>query len=276
MKIKKTIKKHRNLILRLIDIFVIIIAYYVAVILVNNTYILSKEYNQIVINTIILAIVVYSSILHLLRTYKNITRYENGNDYLIYAFACFISFGLVTVVKFIFQGYFLNTVTNAISALLIVVGIIGYRVFLRLLLTQSYNHLELENSGNKKNVLIIGAGGAAKTVLGTLKSAMRDTYHVVGLIDDNVNKISYTIAGSKIIGDRYDIPRICKENKVEIILFTISNIDTENRKDILKICQETGCKVRILPGTEQLIKDKNLMSSFRDVEIEDLLRKRPC
>ena len=276
MKIKKTIKKHRNLILRLIDIFVIIIAYYVAVILVNNTYILSKEYNQIVINTVILAIVVYSSMLHLLRTYKNITRYENGNDYLIYAFACFISFGLVTVVKLIFPVYFLNTVTNAISALLIVVGIIGYRVFLRLLLTQSYNHLELEGSGNKKNVLIVGAGEAAKTVLLTLKSAMRDTYHVVGLIDDNVNKISYTIAGSKIIGDRYDIPRICKENKVEIILFTISNIDTENRKDILKICQETGCKVRILPGTEQLIKDKNLMSSFRDVEIEDLLRKRPC
>ena len=276
MKIKKTIKKHRNLILRLIDIFVIIIAYYISVILVNNTYILSKEYNQIVINTVVLAIVVYSSMLHLLRTYKNITRYENGNDYLIYAFACFISFGLVTVVKLIFPVCFLNTVTNAISALLIVVGIIGYRVFLRLLLTQSYNHLELENSENKKNVLIVGAGDAAKTVLLTLKSAMRDTYHVVGIIDDNVNKISYTIAGSKIIGDRYDIPRICKENKVEIILFTISNIDTENRKDILKICQETGCKVRILPGTEQLIKDKNLMSSFRDVEIEDLLRKRPC
>ena len=276
MKIKKTIKKHRNFILRLIDIFVIIIAYYISVILVNNTYILSKEYNQIVINTVVLAIVVYSSMLHLLRTYKNITRYENGNDYLIYAFACFISFGLVTVVKLIFPVCFLNTVTNAISALLIVVGIIGYRVFLRLLLTQSYNHLELENSENKKNVLIVGAGDAAKTVLLTLKSAMRDTCHVVGLIDDNVNKISYTIAGSKIIGDRYDIPRICKENKVEIILFTISNIDTENRKDILKICQETGCKVRILPGTEQLIKDKNLMSSFRDVEIEDLLRKRPC
>lgn len=275
MKLVKTVKKHRNLILKLIDIFVIIIAYYVAVILINNTYIISREYNQTTIYTIILAIVVYLGVLQLFRTYKNITRYENGNDYLIYASACLISFIIITCFRFIFSLPILNTVTNAISALLITIGIIGYRVLLRLLLNQSYHHLEFEHVENRKNVLIIGAGDATKTVLGTLKSVMRDTYHVVGLIDDNVNKISYAISGSKIIGDRYDIPRICKENKVEIILFTISNIDTENRRDILKICQETGCKVRILPGTKELIKNKGLMENFRDVQIEDLLGREP-
>lgn len=75
-------------------------------------------------------------------------------------------------------------------------------------------------------------------------------------------------------GTRYDIPRICKDYNVEGIFFTISNISNEDRRNILEICQETGCKVRILPGTKELIKDKPIMQSFRDVQIEDLLRKR--
>lgn len=79
----------------------------------------------------------------------------------------------------------------------------------------------------------------------------------------------------KYFGTRYDIPRICKENNVEGIFFTISNISNKDRRDILEICQETGCKVRILPGTKELIKDKPIMQSFRNVEIEDLLRKGP-
>ena len=53
---------------------------------------------------------------------------------------------------------------------------------------------------------------------------MKDTYKVVGLIDDNENKLNYAISGNKILGNRYDIPRICKENNVEVIFFTISNI----------------------------------------------------
>lgn len=79
----------------------------------------------------------------------------------------------------------------------------------------------------------------------------------------------------RYFGTRYDIPRICKDYNVEGIFFTISNISNEDRRSILEICQETGCKVRILPGTKELIKDKPIMQSFRDVEIEDLLRKRP-
>ena len=48
-----------------------------------------------------------------------------------------------------------------------------------------------------------------------------------------------------------------------------------DRRKILEICQETGCKVRILPGTKELIKDKPLIQSFRDVQIEDLLGRDP-
>ena len=51
---------------------------------------------------------------------------------------------------------------------------------------------------------------------------MKDRYNIVGLIDDNINKVNYAISGNKILGTRNDIPKICKENNIELILFTIS------------------------------------------------------
>lgn len=263
----KTLKKYRNYLLRVFDILIITVAYMVANVIVKNT----LDLNHIpTINTIILAIIVYSLMLHIFKTYKNITRYENGKDYLIYVFACLLSYIIVVACRMFLGDYFAQIRVTSVAALIIVTFIISYRVLLRLLLN-GYLKAEHHSNDSRKNVLIIGAGDATRILLGTLKNSMNDLYNVVGLIDDNTYKVNYAISGKKILGTRYDIPRMCKDNNVELILFAISNIDSKDRKQILNICQETGCKVRILPGAKELIKSKNIMENFRDVEIEDLL-----
>ena len=269
----KFAQKHRNVILRIFDIIIIAISYYIAEVIIGDRLTLTPEINRRVLTSIILAVLVYGTFLQVFRTYKNITRYENGNDYLIYVLACLIS---CTVMIFFNVLKIIPTVderTNLIASLIIVTAIIGYRVFLRMILTDV--HDSKKEKKPKKNVLIIGAGEATKILLATIKSSMYDIYNVVGLIDDNTNKVNYAISGKKILGTRYDIPRICKENDVEMIFFTISNISNDDRRKILEICQETGCRVRILPGTKDLIKDKPIMQSFRNVEIEDLLGREP-
>ena len=266
------LRKHRNVILRILDILVIIFSYFISESIIDNNFDIASKLNPTFFYTIILALIVYIGLFHIFKTYKNITRYENGNDYLVYVLACLIGYIIIALLRLVFNINIANPRVNMVAALIIVTAVIGYRVTLRLILTEwPYKNTGKENNDNRKNVLIIGAGEAARIVIRTLKTTMRDTYHIVGLIDDNVNKINYVISGNKIIGTRKDIPKICKEKNVELILFTISNISNKDRKDILSICQETNCKVRILPGTKDIIKNKNLMDSFRDVEIEDLL-----
>ena len=266
----KLLKKYRNVVLRIFDIFIIAASYYIAEIITNEDIKFSLELNIKIIRTILVAILIYAGMLNITKTYKNITRYENGNDYLIYVFSCLVSYAIVSTFTIIVPNRMVALKVNSIAALIIVTTIIGYRVLLRLLLTGDFKR-QKDNNKNMQNVLLIGAGDAARIVLKTLGTTMKDVYNVVGLIDDNTYKINYAIAGKPILGTRYSISRICRENNIDLILFTISNIPSKDRKEMLNICQTTGCKVRVLPGTADLIESKDLMENFRDVEIEDLL-----
>lgn len=266
----KLLKKYRNVVLRIFDIIVIAAAYYIAEIITNEDINFSLELNIKIIRTILVAILIYASMLNITKTYKNITRYENGNDYLIYVLACLVSYTIVSTFTIIVPNRLVALKVNSIAALIIVTTIIGYRVLLRSLLTGNFKR-QKDNNKNIQNVLLIGAGDAARIVLKTLGTTMKDVYNVIGLIDDNTYKVNYAIAGKPILGTRYSISRICRENNIDLILFTISNIPSKDRKEMLNICQETGCKVRVLPGTADLIESKDLMENFRDVEIEDLL-----
>ena len=225
------IKKRRNICLRIMDVIIIFIAYYVAQIIIEDNIFLSKEINKLVLSTSVIAAIIYGTILQKFKTYKNITRYENGNDYLIYVLACLISCALMSLLSIVsIQTITVTLRVNLIASLIIVTSIIGYRVVIRMILTEGY--IKKTNNINKKNILIIGAGEATKILLNTLKGSLNDTYNVVGLIDDNANKIDYAISGKKILGTRYDIPRICKENNIDAIFFTISNISNKERRKI--------------------------------------------
>ena len=266
----KFLRKHRNVVLRIIDVLIIAVSYYIAQVIISSKLTMDRKTLLSMIDTIVIATIIYSFILTIFKTYKNITRYENGNDYVL---ACVIAGTVMIILNKITTFLVIETRINLIAELIIVVALISYRVFIRMILNHNYENRKA--SDDRKNVLVVGAGDATRQLLTTIKNSLNWTYNVVGLVDDNANKVNYAISGNKILGTRYDIPRICKEKNVELIFFAISNISTEDRRKILEICQETGCKVRILPGTKDLIKNKSLMQNFRDVEIEDLLGRDP-
>ena len=75
-----------------------------------------------------------------------------------------------------------------LTSILIAVSVVSYRVIIRFILTSFPTYKENENK-EKKNLLIIGAGEAAREIIKAVKTSMRGTYNIVGLIDDNPNKI---------------------------------------------------------------------------------------
>lgn len=270
------IRKYRNIVLVLIDIIIIFVAYFLtSFLMLHISEFIDIKNLDFIKNSIIVSLIVYQIVFRIFDLYKNITRYENGKDYINYIMASGISASLVIILKFLLKLKLVNVKQIIFSGIIIAVGTIAYRVIIRFILTYGTDSTANVAEENRKRLLIIGAGEAARDIIKTLKTTMRNTYNIVGLIDDNDAKYHFLISGVKVLGDRYKIVDICKENKVDVIFFAITNIDNQDKKEILQMCQETGAKLRMLPGTADLIKNKNIMQNLRDVEIDDILGREP-
>ena len=62
---------------------------------------------------------------------------------------------------------------------------------------------------------------------------------------------------------------------IEKILIAIPSANAEQKRDILDICKETGCELKILPGMYQLANGEVTISDMKEVAIEDLLGRNP-
>lgn len=276
----KKIGKYRTIILILMDILCISIAYYLGAILTTDTTLfeISPYYAYRVSRTILISVIIYQLVFQFTQGYKSIIRYEEGKDYLKYFGLSMLSSVIVCVIRKTFDLQIATPKLILLAGVFISFLMISYRIIARYILVS-----DLVNKGitiNKKkegqqNLIIIGAGNAAHEIIKTIKVRMQEKYNIIGIIDDNKKRLNYTVSGVKIIGNRNDIERICKENDVDLIFFSIANIDNENKKQLLNICQKTNAKVRILPGMNEIIREKKLFENLRDVEIEDILGRDP-
>lgn len=270
----KKIKKYRMLVLFFVDILIIISAHILSLFIIYN------DFNIISIETVfkisIIAVFIYELFLNLFMVYKNITRYENGNDYLIYIFISLISCLIEALLVRFSNIVDISLRTILLASFIIMLGFVGYRIIIRYILNSNWPIKIMKKDGKKrKNLLIIGAGAVTGDIIKTIKYKMDDEYNIIGIIDDNRNKIGYTISGVKVLGARDKIESICKVNNIDLIFFTIPNIDARDKKEILEHCRNTKAKIKILPSTEDIIKNKNVLDNLRDIEIEDILYRDP-
>ena len=126
--------------------------------------------------------------------------------------------------------------------------------------------------GKKKKVMIIGAGGAAMRLISELKSATNSArYTVVALIDDSKRKQGEMLYGVKVYGGRDDIVRVAKELDVDEIYFAVPSATESTKKEILEICNKTGCVLKTLPRITAIKENQNIENQLRKVDYTDLL-----
>ena len=226
----------------------------------------------------VIVVIVYQIFLNCFRMYQNMIRYEVGKDYMKYIISASLSVVILTLIDKGFNLEYINLRVNVLSGILTAGTFVMYRLLGRSIAARKMSKYEKinKNQDNKaNNLLIIGAGMGAREIIIAIKNNMRDKYNIIGIIDDDISKINHYILGVKVLGTRYDIPKIAKEKNVDLIFFAINKIDAISRRKILEICQETGVKTRVLPTTEEVITKHGAMNSLRDVQIEDLLGREP-
>ncbi|MDD7266822.1 MAG: nucleoside-diphosphate sugar epimerase/dehydratase [Lachnospiraceae bacterium] len=125
-----------------------------------------------------------------------------------------------------------------------------------------------------KRVMLVGAGAAGQMVIRNILGTPENNEKLCCIIDDNRNKWGRYIDGVPIVGGRNSIIESCKKYGIEKIYIAIPSASLPNKKEVLNICKETGCKLKNMPDMSQVLTG-NVTASMKDVGVEDLLGRDP-
>ena len=132
-----------------------------------------------------------------------------------------------------------------------------------------------QTSDMKKRVMVIGAGQGGTLLIKELKNSDKSMAEPVCLVDDDVNKTGRFVNGVPIKGTRKDIVKLADELNIQEIYIAMPSAPGSQIKEILEVCQQTKCEMKILPGIYQLANGEVSVARLRKVRIEDLLGREP-
>lgn len=124
-------------------------------------------------------------------------------------------------------------------------------------------------------VMVVGAGQAGTLIIREMKASQKIHGFPACIVDDDRDKQGRFIDGVVVAGTRDDIPELVRKKGIDAIYVALPSAPVDDIKDILGICQKTGCQVKYLPGVYQLMNGEVNISRLKEVEIEDLLGREP-
>jgi FlaA1/EpsC-like NDP-sugar epimerase len=159
------------------------------------------------------------------------------------------------------------------SCVFLTVAMCASRFMYRIIRTflQHYRH-----TAEQINIMLIGAGEAGSVLMREIaNSRYLDNSKVVAIIDDDPKKVGKFIRGVKVVGNRNNIKEYARYYDVDEIIFAIPSASTKTKREILNICKETSCNLKIVPGVYQMMDGEVNVSDIRNVDVTDLLGRDP-
>ena len=262
----------RMLLLSMVDVFTIVIHSYLALLLryelkydkIEQIY-LENIWHYMIINVLITILIFIA-----MNLYRSVWSFAGLHEVLLIIGACGLStaFQALGMLMFAFRMprsyyvlyFFLLVMTTSITRF-------SYRVLNML------RRGTVSPSARAKIVrtMVVGAGEAGSMILKELKSSKTLNRKAICVIDDNPSKRGKYIHGVRIAGTREDIIQSVEKYKIDEIILAIPSVSAKTLSDILHICNDTSCQLRVLPGMYQLLTEEVSVSKLRNVSIEDLL-----
>ena len=261
----------KTLTIMIIDLFMVNMAYLFAI---NITQLGSfTEIAGIYSNDVVVLSLIYLVCFYLFKMYDSLWHLTGTDEFLLGVGGNILA-SVLTIAYTRTLGATIPLNVCVVGTLLAIFFVLGYRilyrVYRRILLYVPYKY-----SADQQRVMVVGAGSAGTMIINEMLSRRELKYNPIVLIDDDRNKLGKRISGIKIEGNRHDIPYIVKEQEIDLILIAIPSLDNKNKAEIIDICKETNCKLKIIPGMYEIINGDATVSRIKDVDLEDLLGRDP-
>lgn len=259
----------RKILLMVIDMVLINASSYLALFIKFEGNI-PVHYLNIYLHSLLLLTLAQILIFYFFRLYRSLWQYASINE-LIQICLATLSGGLVSLCFGLISGMMqprsFYIISWMLSFMLLGASRLSYRTLRRVMRVSA---CECEK-GDKKRVMIIGAGSAGSMVIKELRDHVELNAEPVIVIDDDKWKHKSNINGVLVVGNRTKIQEMAISYNIDEIIIAMPSASRSEISEILKICKQTKCCLKTLPGVFEIINGRVSIRNLREVNIEDLL-----
>lgn len=244
-------------------------------ILILLSMILSREFLDIIVDipneqfyiAIVFVQIVYVAIAIRLKVFSLITRYTGTKTY--------VKIGGSLLCAYVFLLLFSTFIWKNFSYRFILVAFVTSFVALivpRLIWKYMHEQSKIQQASENQPIrtLVVGAGDGGNLFINTVEEK-KINIEIVGIIDQDPNKLGSFIRSYKVLGDRNDIPCLVEEFNVEQVTIAIPSLSGRDREAIVAICKSVGVPVNNMPSIEDIFSGDVTVSDFQEIDIADLL-----
>ena len=264
--------KYRSFLLTLTDLAIVVASYYLALWIRFDFSLAETTYFRELSQFVPYIVLVYFILFRIFKVDKTLWSSPSVDEALRVSLAAGTSATIVYLIMEVTQHHVIPTSVCIIAGILIILILeflrFGYRVY-RTLIT-----IQKNTNPNHKRTIIVGAGEAGHLLLKEILNNKVYKNNVIGFIDDDPLKVKKMISGFPVLGKTDDVLRIVSDHNIEIIYVAMPSVSVKRQNEIAKLCYETGKKVNILSGSEDMITAAGVRRNLREINIEDLLGRK--
>lgn len=211
-------------------------------------------------------------IFYLFRLYHSLWTFAGVIEMQNIVAACTIA-GVVQLIGMYSLQYHVPRSYYFLSTGVMIFFMLGSRFAYRLIRSSLHKQ---HGGAQETKVMIVGGGNAGNIIIKEILTSRHITNTTVKcVIDDALDKQGSYIQGIKVVGTRRNIVESANYYGINEIIIAMPSASKAEIKEIVDICKETQCSLKILPGMYQLMNGEVNISKLRKVDIEDLLGRDP-
>ena len=157
-----------------------------------------------------------------------------------------------------------------IEALLAVAALSSLRMASRL-----RNERRRQPKDDARRVLVVGAGEAGVSVMRELLRHPERGMAPVGFLDDQEWKQKQPHLGRPVLGGLDDLERVAAEKSVDEVLVAMPSASGDVIRKVVEAARRAGVPSRTMPSLLELASGEVEILQFREINLEDLLRRKP-
>jgi GT2 family glycosyltransferase len=176
----------------------------------------------------------------------------------------FTGYIVISALTFFFPQYAFSRMVVAISGIVSVLLLPGWRLIMRIWARTFENG---QRSILGRATVIVGTGASGQEILRRLRARADNMYDVVGFVDLSRKRIGEHIAGVEILGSIDNIGRVVDEHRVAEVIFST---DSLTYADILAVIARRGHRsvnFRLVPSSLEVIIGKAQIDALDDIPL---------